>query len=56
MSEILLRVGFTKNDPPGLAKSKFDRDRKEVNRLSDHHYGEDTIKFHDNLSTEPDAG
>ena len=34
--EILLTADFSKNVPAGLTKSKFDRNRKTINRLGDY--------------------
>ena len=33
ISEILPRADFSKSDPPGLTKAKFDRDRKKFNKM-----------------------
>ena len=47
ISEILPRADFSKSVPSGLTKSKFERDRKTINRLLCETYGTDVIKFHD---------
>ena len=47
ISEILPRADFKKSDPPGLTKSKFERDRKKVNSLLIERYGSQVIRFHD---------
>ena len=44
ISEIPPRADFSKSDPPGLTKSKFDRDRKEVLYAK---FGANVIKFRD---------
>ena len=45
ISEILPRENFSKR--PGLTKTKFNRDRKAINRLLYENYGTRVIKFHD---------
>lgn len=47
ISEILQRADFSKSQPPGLTKSKFNRDRKEINKMLYQKYGDSVIKFHD---------
>lgn len=47
ISEILPRADFSRSQPPGLTKSKFDRDRKTINKMLYQYYGENVIKFHD---------
>lgn len=47
ISEILQRGDFSKSQPPGLTKSKFDRDRKRINKLLSEKYSTNLIKFPD---------
>ena len=47
ISEILPRADFSKSDPKGLTKTKFEYDKKTVNSLLFQKYGTQVIKFHD---------